>query len=239
MTNPNPEDFARVLEQLLELPPGQERDDLLESLRPRTMGGDADDLYGQASRILGAADLLNADAHRAPAVADDPIAAVLGLVPDDNYQLDPRTLKRAREAARLEPTTLARALAARGWKVSAREVFNWEVKGAPSVPPALVRAVSDVLGTDPDLLTRQTARIAALKPPQAVLVAKEAQTSPRFASLVARFAKLQGISTKMAASALGSRMVATVQRGEHPDADQMLASIEALIEALETPDERR
>lgn len=237
MTNSDPGDFAQVLEQLLELPPGRERDDLLESLRPRTLGGDAADLYGQASRILRAADLLNADAHRAPALADDPIAAVLGLVPDDNYQLDPRSLKRARAAARLEPTTLARALAARGWKVTTRDVFNWEARGAQSVSPALVRATAEVLGTDADRLARHTTQIAASKPPLAVLVAQEAQASPRFESLVARFAKLQGIPAKMAASALGSRMVATVQRGEHPDADQMLASIEALIEALETPDE--
>ena len=105
------------------------------------------------------------------------------------------------------------------------------------MPPALVRATAEVLGTDPDQLTRQTTPIAASKPHLAVLVAKEAQASPRFESLVARFAKLQGIPAKMAASALGSRMVATVQRGEHPDADQMLASVEALIDALETPDE--
>ena len=237
MTSSYPEDFARVLEQVLELPPGRERDALLESLRSRTLAGETADLYAQAFRTVRAADLLSADAHRAPALADDPIAAVLGLVPDDDYQLDPRTLKRAREAARLEPTTFARALAARGWKVSTRDVFNWESKGAPSVSPALVRAAAEVLGTDPDKLTQQATRIAESKPPQAVLVAKAAQASPRFTSLVARFARLQGIPTRMAASALSSRMIATVQRGDHPDADQMLTSIEALIEALETPDE--
>lgn len=235
MTNAYPDPYSEVLEQLLELPPGAERDRLLESLRLENLGGSTDDMYLEARRVLRAADILWADAHRAPAPEDDPVAAMLGLVPDDNYQLDPRALKRAREAARLQPTTFARALSRRGWKVTTRDVFDWELKGPPSASPALLRAAAEVLHTDPDRLTRPSTRIAASRAPEAVQVANNAVASPRFAELVARFAKLQGIPTKMAHSALRSRMVATVHRGEHPDADQMLASLEALIQALESP----
>lgn len=234
MTNADPDPYSEVLEQLLELPPGSERDRLLESLRAETLGA-IDDMYLEARRVLRAADILWADAHRAPAIEEDAVAAMLGLVPDDNYQLDPRALKRAREAARLQPTTFAQGLNRRGWKVTTRDVFDWEIKGAPSASPALLRAAAEVLHTNPDRLIRQTTRIAASRASEAVQVASNAVASPRFAGLVARFAKLHGIPAKMAHSALRSRMVATVHRGEQPDADQMLASLEALIEALESP----
>jgi len=232
-SNAHPDRYSELLERLLELSPGRERDRLLESLRLETLGGHLDQMYLDAQRIVRAADLLWADAHRAPALEDDPVAAMLGLVPDASYQLDPRALKRAREASGLQPTTFAQALNRRGWKVTTREVFAWEVKGAPSAPPALLRAAAEVLKVDPDRLTRQTARVAASKPPEAVPVANEAAASPQFQDLVARFARLQGIPSRMAGSALQSRMLATVHRGEHPTPDQMLASLEALIEALE------
>jgi len=235
MTNAHPDPYSEILEQLLELPPGSERDRLLGSLHVKTPGGSNDDMYLDAKRVLRAADILWANAHRAPRLEDDPIAAMLGLVSDDNYLLDPRALKRAREAARLRPTAFAQALNQRGWKVSTRDVFDWEIKEASTASPALVRAAAEVLRVDPDRLTRHPTRIAATKAPVAVQVANEVAGSPRFAELVARFAKLQGISARMAHSALRSRMVATVHRGDHPDADQMLASLEALIRALEEP----
>lgn len=236
MTNAYPDAYSEVLEKLLDFPPGSERDRLLESLRLGKLGGSTDDMYLEARRVLHAADILWADAHRAPALEDDPVAAMLGLVPDDNYQLDPQALKRAREAARLQPTTFARALSRRGWKVTTRDVFDWEIKGAPSASPALLRAAADVLDTDPDRLTRRSTHIAASRATDSVQIVNDAVASPRFADLVARFAKLQGIPAKMARSALRSRMIAAVHRGEHPDADQMLGSLEALIQALESPE---
>jgi|APEBP8051073058_1049385.scaffolds.fasta_scaffold00536_11 DNA-binding transcriptional regulator YiaG len=236
MTNAHDDPYSEVLQQLLELPPGSERDRLLESLHAETPGSAFRDMYLDAKRVLSAADALWADGHRAPTLEDDPIAAVLGLVPDDNLLLDPRALKRAREAARLRPTAFAEALNQRGWKVSTRDVFDWEVKAVSPAPPALVRAAAEVLRVDPDRVTRHTPQDAATKAPEVVRVANEVADSPRFAELVARFAKLEGMSARMAHSALRARVVATVHRGDHPDADQMLVSLEVLIQALEDAD---
>lgn len=236
MNNGHHDHYSEVLEKLLELPPGSERDRLLESLHAETVGSAFQDMYLDAKRVLSVADALWADAHKAPALEDDPVAAMLGLVSDDNFLLDPRALKRAREAARLRPTAFAEALSQRGWKVSTRDVFDWEVKEGFTAPPALVRAAAEVLRVDPDRLTRQSTQSTPTKAQEVALIATEVAESPRFADLVARFAKLEGMSARMAHSALRSRVVATVHRGGHPDADQMLASLEALIQALEDPE---
>ncbi len=227
-----PNQYAEYLERLLELPPGTERDRLLEELRTWPSAEDTADPFTGAKRVLRAADLLWTDAHSAPALEDDPIAAMLGAIPDAGYQLDPRAFKRAREASGLQPTTVAAALAKRGWQVTIRDVFTWELKGAPNVSPALLRAAADVLKVDPDRFTRPNTAAVSV-PTQAARVAVEAAASPRFAELAQRFARLQGLTPKMSRSVLHSRMLATVNRGEHPTADQMLASLEALVEALE------
>ena len=233
MTNDaQPDQYTEYLERPLELPPGTERDRLLEELRTWPSANDTADPFTSAKRVLRAADLLWADAHQAPALEDDPIAAMLGLVPDAGYQLDPRAFKRAREASGLQPTAVVAALAKRGWQVTIRDVFTWELKGAPGVPPALLRAAAEVLKVDADRLTRPNTA-AARVPTEAARVAVEAAASPRFAELTKRFARLQGLTPKMSGSVLHSRMLATVNRGEHPTAAQMLASLEALVEALE------
>jgi hypothetical protein len=65
-------------------------------------------------------------------------------------------------------------------------------------------------------------------------VAEDIVATPRFHDLVQRFAKVRRISVEMAESAMKSRMLATVHRGDMPDKEQMLASLESLVHALET-----
>lgn len=215
--------------RLLELPPGRERERLLSEL-----SGEG---RAEAQRLLEVADLVWADAHGAPALDDDPAAAVLGLVPDVGYQLDSAALRRARSSAGLKPTALAAALARRGWSVSAGDVFGWETRTAAAVPPALVRAVAEILRIDPDRLTiasasRNRPAVGASQP--AVMIAAEVASAPQFRALVERFARVQRMTTKMASSALQARMLATVHRGDQPTAEQMLAAVEALVDALES-----
>lgn len=217
------------LARLLELPPGPERGRLLRELSVEARA--------EAQGLLEVADLVWEDAHGAPALEDDPTAAVLGLVPEAGYQLDPAALKRARTRAGLKPTALAAALTRRGWSVSAGDVFRWETRTAAAVPPALVRAVAELLRVDPDRLTIESA--ARDRPTfgagqLAVKIAGEVASTPQFRSLTERFARVQGVTTRMASSALRARMLATVHRGDQPTAEQMLAAVEALVDALES-----
>jgi hypothetical protein len=235
----NDSDSNAFMSRLLELPPGPERDQMLSDLQNGSAPSETS--YDEAMQLLRTADLLWLDSQEPPPIEDDAVAAMLGLVPDSQYQLDAKSFKRARQAARLEPTVLARALSRRGWNVSVRDVFNWDLRGSTSLEPALVRVIAEVLRTDPDRLTadpKPARPVGSLKSEESRAVAAEAASSPRFRSLVERFARVQEMSVRMAESALHSRMLATVHRGEHPTSDQMLASVEALVEALEASDHR-
>ncbi|WP_251042108.1 hypothetical protein [Arthrobacter sp. ISL-30] len=69
-------------------------------------------------------------------------------------------------------------------------------------------------------------------------MAENIVVSSRFRDLVQRFAKVRQISVEMAESTMKSRMLATVHRGDMPDEEQMLASLESLVHALETEQDR-
>lgn len=213
---------------LLSTPPGAERQRILEEFS----GPDRD----EAEKLVRLADLVWVGTYSAPEVTNDPVAAALGLVPDPEYRMDPAAFAKARAAARVKPTDLAAALARRGWPVTVRDVFTWETRTTADVSPALVRAVARELHTEPDRLTTPRAGnhapLAVQQSKAATVAAKVAATS-RFQNLVGRFAQLQGVSSPMAASALRSRMLMTVHRGDQPDEEQMLLSVEALVEALE------
>lgn len=211
-----------LVERLLEEPPGPHRERLFSQLDPgqRTL----------VSELLDAGDLVWEAAHGAPALEDDPVAAMLGLVPDPAFQLDSAALSRACAANRVKPTALAARLNARGWKVAASDVFRWQTRPVSDVSPALVRAIAVEVGVDPERLVSRS------MPGQTKLrgVAEEVTATSRFRDLVQRFAKVRRIPADMAETALRSRMLATVHRGDAPDAEQMLASIESLVRALET-----
>lgn len=86
-----------------------------------------------------------------PALADDPIALALGLVPNTGDVLSPVRLKTARKRSSLKLGGLAQALQARRWKVDTKTLFDWELSPTP-VAPALVNALAAVLGVEPDQL---------------------------------------------------------------------------------------
>jgi hypothetical protein len=92
-----------------------------------------------------------AAAEDAPALADDPIALALGLVPGVGDVLSPARLKATRKHAALKLGGLAQALQARGWKVDTKTVFDWELNPSP-VAPALINAVAAVFQVQPDAL---------------------------------------------------------------------------------------
>lgn len=216
------EEIDRLLERLQKEPPGPPREQMIEQLD--------DDQRDDVRALLNAGDLVWEAAHGAPPLDEDPVAALLGVVPDPGFQLDAAALVRACKASRVNPTTLAARLSARGWQVSASDVFRWQTRAAPDIPPALIKAIAEVVNADPDRL------VARSEPQRTALdaVAAEAAASPRFRDLVLRFAKAQRMSSSMATSALRSRMLATVHRGDVPDKEQMLAALDALVRALET-----
>lgn len=212
-----------------------ERDEILAELlrNPAERRSLIDQLdLGEAERadiesMADIADLLWEAAHGAPPLKDDPVAAMLGLVPDPQFGLDPRELARARRNAGLKPSDLAARLVTRGWDVQGRDVFRWETQSAADVAPALIKAIAEEVGTAPERLATSGAKTAI------PALVNEVRRSPKFRSLVERWAKLQAISPQFASTALESRLLATVHRGERPDAEQMLESLSALVDALE------
>jgi hypothetical protein len=216
----------------------KERDQLIAELIARPRDREqilrAAELNDVEREDLGAlsdvADLLWLSAHGAPPLADDPVAAMLGLVPDRECSLDSRALTSARKRVRLTISDLAERLRERGWEFQQRDVFRWETRSAADVAPAVVQAIADILGQPVDSL------IAA---PNSTVQDQLAHIRrlPLFKQLVDRWARAQHVSPAVAAAALETRMTATVHRGEPPDPKQLLHSLEALVTSIEQADE--
>lgn len=221
----NEKDLDVLVEQLLDEPPGPQRDRLLAQVDERQREW--------VKALVDARDLVWEAAHGAPPLEDDPVAAMLGLVPDPGFQLNPGALAQVCATNGVKPTVLADRLRARGWKVEAADVFRWRTRPALEVSPALIRAIAEEVGANPDRLVSRSASSQSHHQ-----VAEEVASTPRFRDLVARFAKAQRLSLPMAQTALQSRMLATVHRGDAPDTEQMLASLEALVRALEQGQDR-
>jgi hypothetical protein len=185
-------------------------------------------LVPEAVELLDIADLLWEAAHGAPPLEQDPVAAMLGLVPDSSRSLSDRALKQAMQTAGLKPSSLAEKLTDRGWEVATRDVFNWQNRGDASVPPALIQAIAEVTGTTADKLTVDRGESPGHRALQSVT------SSPAFKALAERWALLRGTTMSLGASALEARLAASVFRGSTPNEEQMLASLEALVEALES-----
>lgn len=177
--------------------------------------------------MLDTADLLWEAAHGAPPMGQDPVAAMLGLVPDSSRSLDARALKRAMHAAGLKPSSLAARLTQRGWEVAPRDVFDWQARGNAAVPPALIQSIAEVVGAKADDLTIDRGEAPAHQELQSLI------SSPAFSALAERWARLRGTSVALGASALEARLAASVYRGSRPSDEQMLASLAELVDALE------
>lgn len=185
----------------------------------------APEVMAEADVLMRVADLLAEQAMGAPALEQDPVAAALGLVADPLFALDPAKFAAVRRRVDLAPSKLAQVLASRGWEVTERDVFGW-TKRAEQVPPALVRAIADVLGVAPEELTGAS-RAAWADTVRAV------KASPKFEVLAERWAHARGVTLDMARSALTARLVQPVFRGPDPTHDHLLASLEVLVQSVE------
>lgn len=198
------------------------------------MAAPAELTQAQWAEVERLADLENAlfdDAHGAPPLHEDPVAAFLGLVPDPHLSLDQRAFTRLRQKAGLSASDLVRALQGRGWEVSASDVLRWQTKSTDDVAPALIRAIAAELHSSIEALTadRSTAEKSS--------ILEQVTSMPAFTVLVTRFAAVRHVPTALAASTLRSRAAATVHRGEAPAPEQWIASLEAFVSALEERDE--
>lgn len=214
-------EFEEALEILLETPSGAERDSILAKLN--------EEQRNVVARMFEVDDLVWESAQGAPPVQSDPVAAMLGLVPDATFKLDSKAFMQHCFRKNLRPTKLAEQLQARGWKVDAADVFRWQNSAASDVSPALIRAIAEELAISPDrLVAPPAAEQTALD-----TVTERVATTKRFGDLVHRFALAQRISPSMAQTMLRTRMLATVHRGSEPEVGQMLKSLEVLVRALE------
>jgi hypothetical protein len=181
--------------------------------------------------LCDTADLLWLAAHGAPPLADDPVAAMLGLVPDPECSLDSKALTAARRRVGLTASGLAERLHERGWEFQKGDVFRWETRSAADVTPAVIQAIADILSRPVESL------IAAPVPTSAQDQLASVRQHPLFERLVDRWARIQHVSRAVAAAALETRMAATVHRGERPDPEQLLHALEALVTSVEQANE--
>lgn len=215
----NAEELADILERLIGNP--QDREQIL-----RQANLNASD-RNELEELAEAADALWGAAQAAPALKDDPAAAMLGLVPDPECVLDAKRLTRARKRAGLKTSDLVTKLRQSGWNYTPGDVFRWESRSAIEVPPAVVQAIARILGTSVHELIAE--RTEDTQPSYL----SNARTDARFAELVARWAEVTEVSTVVAAASLESRMLATVHRGSTPDSEQLLLSLEELVSSIE------
>lgn len=210
-----------LMELLLETPAGPERDQKIAELD--------EEQRSTFARLLQFDDLVWESTHGAPPLQADPVAAMLGLVPDPSFRLDSTAFTQLCSRNRLKPTKLADRLRGRGWDIDAGDVFRWQNSVASDVSPALIRAIAEEIGTTPDKLVAAATYQGALD-----TVAELVARTKRFGDLVQRFALAQRISPNMAQTMLRTRMLASAQRGHEPEVDQMLDSLASLVRALET-----
>ena len=181
----------------------------------------------RAEQLADVADLLWQAAQGAPPLEEDPVAAMLGLVPIPDFTLDQKALTRARKNARLTIGQVSDQLRERGWDVKRTDVFRWENQTAGDVPPALIQALAATLRVEPERL------IATEPTPEQSGVYAAVRRSPVYKSLVERWARATNTPLTIASRSLEARMLATVHRGSIPDAEQLLGSLEGLVLAVE------
>jgi hypothetical protein len=168
-----------------------------------------------------------AEDYTVPPLEADPLALALGLVPDPGRRLSGPCLKRARMKRHLQTSQLAELLTARGWDVSTRTVFRWEMAPSAEIAPALLAAVAEVLQVPAEELTA-----AAGDDDPATTEIQAAAATPQFAGLARRWARTSGQPLGDARTGLQRLMlVTTARRGRHLTAGEWLAVLEDFIEA--------
>jgi hypothetical protein len=174
--------------------------------------------------LLEVAELLRLD-NEVPPLERDPVAAMLGLIVDPSVVLSSRAFTTARRNAGVAPSVLATKLRDRGWQISAADVTRWQTHAPTDLTPALLAAVADVLGTELGVIVDRT----PTKPEWLIA----ATATRRFASLSERWARMKSLSLPAASAVLESRLLATVNRGDRPQTDVLLESLDAFVSTLE------
>lgn len=219
----NENDRDRLLAELIQKP--EERRRILQNAELNDR--EREDM----AALVDTADLLWLSAHGAPPLADDPVAAMLGLVPDRECSLDSKALTQARKRVGLTVSDLAERLRARGWEFQTGDVFRWETRSAADVAPAVVQAIADIMNRPVESL------IAVPTSTSAQDELANVRQHPLFERLVDRWVRVQHVSRAVAAAALETRMVATVHRGERPDPEQLFHILEAFVTSVEQANE--
>lgn len=184
------------------------------TLRPASA---SDEEWNEARQLARAESLLNL--RQAPPLQQDPVAAMLGLVPDPGLFVDGSAIRRLRGKASV--SQIAARLQTYGWEVSAADVRDWQTRPGVVLAPALLERLAKVLGVTTEAITRRTGELV----PHAVA------TSARWRNLVAQFAALLGVATDIAESRLVGALVAAKYRNEAPES--YLEAAEAYVTALE------
>lgn len=220
MSSNDSERHQRIFELLAET--RDQRDQVLHDVDDERERSDV-------AALLDTADALWLSAHGAPPLANDPVAALLGLVPQRQFSLDPRGLRQARKRAGLTVSDLADRLRQRGWEVDKNDVFRWETRSAADVAPAVIEAMSRILEWPVERMI--------LNSPVIDDELTEVRRQPAFSRLVDRWARIQRVSRDAAAAALETRLLATVHRGQRPDSTHLLRLLEELVDSIEEGDE--
>lgn len=182
---------------------------------------------GQLARVVRD---LRVSAQAAPPLAQDRTAVMLGLVPDPHVRVDRAALKRARQRAGLTAGALTALLNDRGWEVAASDVLRWETQSADDLFPALLEAIARELDTQ---VGQFTSTVEVEGSPQEQLFSGAA-----FQALTARLAAVLAVPVEMAEARLRSASIATAYRGDHPDQQQAMATLEAFVSVIEFRHER-
>lgn len=168
-----------------------------------------------------------AEDYTPPPLEADPLALALGLVPDPGRRLSGPCLKKARMKRHLQTSQLADLLAVRGWDISTKTVFRWEMAASAEIAPALLAAIAEVLRVPAEELTA-----AAGDHDPATTEIQAAAATPQFAGLARRWAKTTGQPLDDARTGLQRLMlVTTARRGRHLTAGEWLAVLEDFIDA--------
>ena len=157
-------------------------------------------------------------AAQVPVRADDPVALLLGLVPDPAVVVNGRKLAAARKRARLDLGQLVDHLRARGWDVTTQQGLQWEL-GQPQLPPALIAALAEELSVEDDAL---------LAAPSTRREHTDLFDNQRIQAFITDWAAEAGIEPDL----LRERTSATLAGAAHRN--RTAGSIEALLDVLRT-----
>ena len=177
----------------------------------------SDEEWDEARQLAKVETLLSI--RQAPPLEQDPVAAMLGLVPDPNLVVDGSAIKRLR--GNTPVSQIAASLRAYGWDVSAADVRDWQARPGVVLTPALLERLARVLGVTVERITRRAG----------AQVAPEVASSPRWHNLVARFAAVLNLAPGAAQPRLVGALAGARYRNESPES--YLEAAEAYVAALE------